>query len=148
MANKCNFINKLNKKEICEILSKVFCDFEWNIKNLYGGNTDKKFNMGKYFETSTKNKQLQFNKSTKYVCIIAVGHNFELNLYDCRIVAYEHIDYMMNANINEITSKKSKYNQRYVEEMYKRFGEEYKEYYKKHHKDEIKILTLEEQIRY
>ena len=146
MSNKCNFINQLNKKEVCEILSKVFCDFEWNIKNSYGGDTDKKFNMGKYFETATKN--FQFRKYSEYVCVIANGHNFELNLYDCRIVAYEHIDYMMSANINKITSKKSVYNKRYIEEMYKKFGEPYKEYYKKHHNDEIKILTIDEQIRY
>ena len=145
----CKFINKLSKAEIYELLSKVFYDFEWNIKNLYGGDTDEKINMGKYFSTAAKNNKLCLvQMEDDYVCLIVGGHNFELNLYDCRIVAYEHIDYMMNANIEIITKKDSIYNKRYAIEMYNKFGEEYKEYYKKNSKKEIQILTLDEQIRY
>ena len=145
---ECKFINKLNKTEICELLSKVFYDFEWNIKNLYGGDTDKKINMGEYFKTAAKNKNFYFEKYDEYVCLIAGGHNFELNLYDCQIVAYKHVDFMINANIEKVTKKDSKYNERYVQEMYNRFGETYKEYFKKNSKKKIKILTLDEQIIY
>ena len=145
---KCKFINKLNKAEICEMLSKVFCDFEWNLKNAYGGDLKEKINMGEYFKTAAKNEKLYFKKYAEYVCLVAGGHNFELNLYDCRIIAYEHIDYMMNSNIERITKKDSEYNKRYAQEMFNKFGEEYKEYYKKNSKNDIHILTLDEQIVY
>ena len=51
---KCEFIKRLSKKEICEMLSNIFCDFEWNLKNAYGGDLKEKMNMGEYFKTATK----------------------------------------------------------------------------------------------